>query len=78
MEENAKKINYGHLYGIPVFVYSKDRKTFIGEYPSIRAAATENGADYRSVYKVLYKERATANDLYFSFEKIEEFDKEEK
>ena len=78
MEDNAKKINYGHLNGIPVFVYSKDRSTFIGQYPSIRSAAMETGSDYRSVYKVLYKEREATNDLYFSFEKIEELDKEEK
>ena len=53
-----------------VYVYSKDKSTFIRECGSITQAAKVMDTDYRSVWKVLNGMRPSAGGYFFSFVKL--------
>lgn len=53
--------------GFTVYVYDAKTKEFIGEYPSMTAAARELNCDYRSIYKVTHGQGKIHHKMIFSF-----------
>lgn len=69
--ETKKKNRKGAYAGKEVFVYTKDKTTFIEKYASMSEAAREMKVDYRSIWKVCNQQRASAGGYFFSFVELD-------
>lgn len=61
-----KELDIG-IGGIKIYVYDAKTKDFINSFPSITSAAKQLNADYRTVVKVLKKERRQHLGMIFSY-----------